>query len=153
LTLLAERPVARGVGVDISGPALAVARANADALGLSARARFRQGDWAGGLAARFDLVVSNPPYIPAADMAALSPEVRDWEPALALTPGGDGLGAYRRIAAAAPEVLRPGGALLVEVGAGQATDVGDILAAAGGVDVTTHADMDGRARVVAARWA
>jgi release factor glutamine methyltransferase len=153
LTLLAERPAARGVGVDLSEPALAVARANAAALGVTARVRLVQGDWAAGLEGRFDLIVSNPPYIPAAEMAALAPEVRDWEPALALSPGADGLAAYRAIASAAPRLLAPGGALMVEHGAGQGAGVAAILAGAGATTVAAHADMDGRARVVAAHWA
>jgi release factor glutamine methyltransferase len=152
LTLLAERALARGVGVDMSAPALAVARANAQALGLSDRAEFLPGDWGTGLARRFDLVVSNPPYIPQADMAGLAPEVRDWEPALALTPGGDGLDAYRRIAAAAPALLRPGAALMLEVGAGQGAEVAAICAAAGASALAHRADLDGRDRVVIARW-
>lgn len=153
LTLLAERPGARGVGVDISGPALAVARANAAALGLEGRVRLVEGNWATGLAGRFDLIVSNPPYIPLSEMSALAPEVRDWEPALALTPGADGLAAYRLIAEAAPRLLAPGGALLVEHGAGQGDGVAAILSDSGARQVQTHADMDGRARVVSAHWA
>lgn len=152
LTLLAERPGARGLGVDLSAAALDVARSNAAALGLADRAAFRQGDWGAGLSGRFDLIVSNPPYIPAADLAGLAPEVRDWEPRMALTPGDDGLQAYRAIAAAAPGLLAPGGTLMVEFGAGQAPEVEAILAAAGGQDVTTRADMDGRARAAVARW-
>jgi release factor glutamine methyltransferase len=152
LSLLADRPDARGLGVDISDAALAVARANAQALGVADRAEFAQGDWAAGIKRRFDLVVSNPPYIPLADMSDLSPEVRDWEPALALTPGEDGLLAYRRLARAALTVLRPHGALIVEVGAGQAPEVAAILTQAGARSVDFRADMDGRARVVVARW-
>jgi len=152
LSLLADRPDARGLGVDISDAALAVARANAQALGVADRAEFAQGDWAAGIKRRFDLVVSNPPYIPLADMSDLSPEVRDWEPALALTPGEDGLLAYRRLARAALTVLRPHGALMVEVGAGQAPEVAAILTQAGARSVDFRADMDGRARVVVARW-
>ena len=151
LTLLAEFPAAQGVGVDASADALAVARANAAALGLSGRADLRLGDWAEGLSGPFDMIASNPPYIAEAEMPALAPEVRDWEPRMALTPGGDGLDAYRIIAAAAPRLLAPGGRLLLEVGAGQAGPVGALCAAAGLALRPPHADMDGRARCVDAR--
>jgi release factor glutamine methyltransferase len=96
-----------------------VARGNAAALGLDKRASFRASDWFSAVPGRYDLIVSNPPYIAEAEMPGLAPEVRAWEPHLALTPGGDGLAAYRAIAAAAPDHLRPGARLMVEIGPDQ----------------------------------
>ncbi|AMY68960.1 HemK family modification methylase [Frigidibacter mobilis] len=109
LTLLAEQPEARGMGTDLSPAALAVAAGNAAALGLAERVELVASDWFAGVAGRFDLIVSNPPYIAADEMAALDPEVRDWEPHLALTPGGDGLDAYRAIAAGQVPIWRRAG--------------------------------------------
>ena len=99
VTLLAEWPEARGVGTDIDAAALAVAAENAARHGVAARATFRRADWTEGVVGRFDLVVSNPPYIPAAEVEGLAADVRDWEPRHALTAGPTGLEAYRRIAA------------------------------------------------------
>lgn len=151
LTLLAERPQASGTGLDLSPAALAVAAENAAALGLAARADFAPSDWFAAATGRYDLIVSNPPYIAAAEMAALSPEVRAWEPHLALTPGGDGLAAYRAIAAGARAHLAPGGRLLLEIGPTQGAAVAGLLKAAGLTGVEIRKDMDGRDRVVAAR--
>ena len=155
LTLLAEWPQAAGIGTDVSGPALAVAADNAAALGLADRTTLRQGDWTGCIdAARdgpFDLIVSNPPYIAAAEMAGLAPDVRDWEPPGALSPGGDGLAAYRAILPAVPRLLAPGGRVLLEIGPSQAASVTDIARAAGLCRIDVLRDMDGRDRVVAAQ--
>ena len=151
LTLLAERPSASGLGIDLSDAALAVARENAAALGLAARASFRASDWFAQVTGRFELIVANPPYIAAAEMPALAPEVRDWEPHLALTPGGDGLAAYRAIAAGAGAHLAPGGRLLVEIGPTQGAAVTALFRAAGLQGAAVHPDLDGRDRVVAAR--
>jgi release factor glutamine methyltransferase len=151
LSLLADRPAARGTGTDRSEAALAVARANADALGVAARARLVAGDWYAPVAGRFDLVVSNPPYIARAGLAALDPEVRDWEPAAALSPGEDALAAFRTIAAGAAAHLVPGGRLIVECGAGQGAAVAAIVAAAGLAGPAVGADLDGRDRIVTAR--
>lgn len=151
LTLLAERPAATGLATDLSPAALAVAQGNAERLGLTGRAEFHASDWFAGVEGRFDLIVSNPPYIAADEMAGLSPEVREWEPHLALTPGGDGLAAYRAIAAGAGAHLVPGGRLMVETGAGQGSAVAAIFRAAGLESVRTLTDMDGRHRVVTAR--
>ena len=155
LTLLAEWPQAAGIGTDASGPALAVAADNAAALGLADRTTLRQGDWTGCIdVARdgpFDLIVSNPPYIAAAEMAGLAPDVRDWEPPGALSPGGDGLAAYRAILPAVPRLLAPGGLVLLEIGPSQAASVTDIARAAGLCRIDVLRDMDGRDRVVAAQ--
>ncbi len=151
VTLLAERPAATGTGLDLSPAALAVAKANAAALGVADRARFALSDWFAAAEGRHDLIVANPPYIAAAEMADLAPEVRDWEPHLALTPGGDGLAAYRAIAAGAGAHLMPGGRLLLEIGPTQGAAVAGLLHAAGLVDVAIRKDLDGRDRVLAAR--
>jgi len=149
LTLLAERPGATGLGTDRSEAALAVARENAARLGVETAA-FARADWVDGLSGRFDLVVSNPPYIAAHEMEGLAPEL-GYEPRAALTDGGDGLGAYRAIAAGAAPFLAPGGRLLLEIGPTQAADVAEIVRRAG-LDIrAVHPDLDGRLRVVEAR--
>lgn len=150
LACLGGMPVAQGLGTDLSPAALGVAKENAAALGLARRARFRQADWFRGVTGRFDLIVSNPPYIAADDMPGLSPEVRDWEPHLALTPGGDGLDAYRAIARGAPARLMAGGRILLETGPAQGGAVAALLSAQGLAGVRILPDMDGRDRVVAA---
>jgi release factor glutamine methyltransferase len=130
LALLSEWPNAFGVAVDWSAQALGVARENAVRLALQHRAAFVRGDFAGALGGRFDLMVSNPPYIESETLAALAAEVRA-EPALALDGGADGLDAYRRIAADAHRLLAPGGSLILEIGAGQAAAVTALFAQAG----------------------
>lgn len=149
LSCLAGMPAAQGLGVDVSAAALAVAEGNARDLGLGARARFLRSDWFAAVPGRFDLIVSNPPYIAEAEMAALAPEVRDWEPRRALTPGGDGLAAHRAIAQGAGARLAAGGRLIVETGPAQGAAVAALFAAAGLKAVRILPDMDGRDRVVA----
>lgn len=151
VTLLAEREQATGQGVDISPEALAVARGNARLLGVMARAEFSLSDWFSRVEGRFDLIVSNPPYIAQQEMAGLAPEVRDWEPHIALTPGGDGLDAYRALAAGAGAHLVPGGRIAVEIGPTQAEDVLHLFSQAGLESGEIVADIDGRPRVVVAR--
>ncbi|MFQ5347003.1 MAG: peptide chain release factor N(5)-glutamine methyltransferase [Rhodothalassiaceae bacterium] len=154
LSLLAARPTAHGVGTDISQEALAVAGHNAAALGLAGRARFHAGDWFAALpsgTAPFDIVVSNPPYIPSAEIAGLMPEVAGHEPRLALDGGGDGLAAYRRILADVAAYLAPGGWLFCEIGATQADAVAALATAAGLAPVARLADLAGRPRVIAAQ--
>lgn len=150
VTLLAERPKARGAATDLSAPALDVARRNADAHGVAGRLDLRRGDWWAAARGPFDLVVSNPPYVAEAELAALAPEVLA-EPRTALTPGGDGLGAHRAIVAGLGAGLSPGGRVILEVGAGQGAVVSELLRAAGLDRVRTRPDMDGRDRVVEAR--
>lgn len=150
LSCLKGMPLARGLGTDISDAALQVAIGNTRDLGLEARARFRKSDWFSDVTGAYDLIVSNPPYIAAAEMTALAPEVRDWEPRQALTPGGDGLDAYRAIARGAGARLMPGGRLLVEIGPTQGQAVAALFAAAGLEEIRVLPDLDGRDRVVAA---
>ena len=135
LALLTELPLARGVGTDLSRAALGCARDNAAALGLSARAIFVACDYGAALRGPFDLVVSNPPYVRHDDIATLAPEVRVFDPLLALDGGVDGLDAYRAISTAARHLLSPGGALVLELGAGQLGAVEALVAAAGLVPV------------------
>jgi release factor glutamine methyltransferase len=152
LAILAERPAARGLGVDVSEAALAVARDNAANLGLAGRCALLRGDWTAGLAnASFDLVVSNPPYVRTGELATLQPEVRDHEPQLALDGGLDGLDAYRRLAPEILRVLKPAGQFLVEIGHDQSADVEALFAAAGAAGVTTVKDLANHDRVVLGR--
>lgn len=154
LTLLAEWPRATGVGVDNSAAALAVAAANAQSLGVAERAELVLGDWCSGLDGKFDLVISNPPYIAEAEIAGLAPEVRLHEPISALSPEGgpygDGLDAYRRIAAGIGPLMALAGRLLLEIGPSQAAAVRQILADNGIAVTAVLPDMDGRDRVVCA---
>jgi release factor glutamine methyltransferase len=147
LALLSELPGARGIGIDAAAGAVAVARANAAALGLADRAAIEQGDWtqpgwATGLG-RFDLVVANPPYVE--EGAALAPDVRDHEPAAALFAGADGLDDYRVLVPQLPGLLLPGGAAVLEIGHTQAAAVSGIAAAAG-FAAALHHDLGGRPR-------
>jgi release factor glutamine methyltransferase len=131
LALLSELPSAFGVGTDISEAALQTARDNARQLGLASRAAFVACDYAAALSGRFDLVVSNPPYIRSADIASLGVEVREHDPRRALDGGTDGLDAYRLIAPEAARLLKPGGALVMEVGHDQSYEVEGLISAAG----------------------
>jgi len=150
LSILAERPAARGLGVDVSEEALAVARDNAAHLGLAGRVALLRGDWTEGLAdASFDLVVANPPYIASAVIETLEPEVRDHEPRVALEGGPDGLTHYRRLAPEILRVLRPGGRFAVEIGYDQKTAVEALFGEAGAADIRTLRDLGERDRVVA----
>lgn len=150
LSCLAGMPFATGTGTDISEAALAVAAENAATFGLTRRVRFRCADWFAGVTGRYDLIVSNPPYIAEGEMAGLAPEVRDWEPRGALTPGGDGLDAYRAIAAGAGARLMAGGRLLLEIGPTQGAAVAGLLQRQGFAKPEIRQDLDGRDRVVIA---
>jgi release factor glutamine methyltransferase len=150
LSVLAERPAARGLGVDISEEALAVARDNAATLGLASRCALLRGDWTTGLAdANFDLVVANPPYIRSEEIETLEPEVCRYEPRLALDGGPDGLDAYRTLAPEILRVLKPGGRFAVEIGFDQRAAVTELFRAAGAQDITPLRDLADRDRVIA----
>ena len=150
LSILAERPAARGLGIDVSSEALAVARDNAAQLGLAGRLALLHGDWTAGLEeGSFDLVVSNPPYNADAVLETLEPEVRDHEPRVALSGGADGLDHYRALAPEILRVLKPGGRFAVEIGYDQRVAVEALFQAAGAVGVATWPDLANRDRVVA----
>jgi len=152
LALLHELPQATGLAIDRSPAALAVAQVNAAALGLAARAEFRLGDWLDGLSERFDLIVSNPPYIGTSELEQLAAEVARHEPHLALDGGRDGLDCYRAIARGLGRCLRPDGRLLLEIGAGQADSVAAIFAAAGFACAGRHDDLAGLPRCLVLQW-
>jgi release factor glutamine methyltransferase len=150
ITLLAERPGASGVATDLSEEALAVARGNAERAGVGQRLTFLRGSWFEPVEGRFDIIVSNPPYIPEREIGDLSPDVRNFDPHLALVGGTDGLDPYRAIALRAACHLVAGGHVLVEIGAGQADDVEAIFAAAGfGGAAVRHKDLGGHVRCLA----
>ncbi len=154
LSVLHFVPEAAADAVDISDDALSVARQNAEALGLTTRVRFFSGDLLAPLRDAgqrgYDAILSNPPYIPDADLAELAPEVRLEEPRLALAGGADGLDFYRRLAQEAPPLLRDGGFLAVEVGIGEAADVASLFQAAGLSGIEVRKDLGGIDRVVMA---
>jgi release factor glutamine methyltransferase len=143
LALLTELPQARGIGTDISVSALTLARENATRHGVADRTWFVSCDFGAALSARFDLLVSNPPYIS-------SGEIRHYEPRIALDGGEDGIAGYRAILGDAVRLLKPGGCLVVEVGAGQADRVMGLFEAAGLVCGRSHLDLSGIARALTA---
>jgi len=151
LALASEKPQLQVAGLDASDAALAVARENAAALGLAGRVAMVQGDLFALPDGPWELLVSNPPYIPTAELAGLMPEVRDFEPRGALDGGADGLDCYRALAGQAATLLVPGGWLLVEVGQGQADAVAALFAAAGLMEIAVRNDYAGIPRVVSAR--
>lgn len=152
LALLSELPSARGFGTDISEQALQTAAANAVSAGLAARAAFIACDYATGLSGRFDLIVSNPPYICAADIAGLAVEVREHDPRTALDGGPDGLDAYRALIPQAAGLLAPGGILIVEAGEGQSGPINDLMTLSGLTPAAApKADLAGIPRAVAGR--
>jgi release factor glutamine methyltransferase len=149
LAVLAERPAAKGLGIDVSEEALAVARENAANLDLAGRVALLRGDWTNGLGDdSFDLVVSNPPYIATEVIETLEPEVRDHEPRLALDGGADGLDAYRLLAGEILRVLKPGAMFAVEIGYDQSEAVEALFKAAGAQNVRTIKDLSVNDRVV-----
>ena len=151
LSLLQEFPQATGVGVDISVGAVETARQNAEALGLSNRASFVVSDWADmALGKAFDVVISNPPYIPNEDIEALAPEVKQYDPRRALAGGRDGLDCYRSITKLLPQLLTKQGKVFFEIGYDQALSVKGILADAGFVVLQTVPDLAGHDRCVVA---
>ena len=154
LALLSELPAATGLGLDISAAALEVARRNARKLGLSHRARFAAGDWAGdcavGLDGSWQLIVSNPPYITEGEIGDLAPEVARYDPRLALTAGSDGLDAYRKLLPQAARLLERGGMLALEMGRGQQDAVTALLVASGFTPLGRYRDLGGIERCLLA---
>lgn len=151
VTLLAERPAATGVGADLSELACLQASANVVLHRVQGRADIIRSDWFGAVKGVFDLIVSNPPYIALDEMGGLADEVRRHEPEMALTDGGDGLGAYRKIADGLDAHLAPGGRVIVEIGPTQAAPVMALLAQSGLTGIRVVRDLDGRDRVICAR--
>lgn len=148
LAIASEWPRAQVLATDVSDAALDVARRNAQSCGIG-NVSFVQGSWCQALTGRFDLIVSNPPYIAAGD--AHLPALRH-EPIDALSDGGDGLGCLREIIACAPVYLAPSGWLLLEHGFDQATEVRHLLTAAGFAEVQTRRDLSGHERASGGRW-
>jgi release factor glutamine methyltransferase len=151
LALLSELPRAAGLGVDDSSEVLAIARRNAERLGLAARAQFRHGRWGEGVAGPFDVIVSNPPYVAEGDWDGLQPEIRDFEPKAALVAGPDGLAAYRALAPDCARLLAQGGVCARDIGFGQGDAVAALLAAQGLTVVVRCRDLAGIERCVLAR--
>jgi release factor glutamine methyltransferase len=151
LAALAEFPVAFGIGVDCVPAAAALAARNAGATGLAGRCAMVCGDWAAPLAGRFDLVLSNPPYIESDVIAGLMPEVAQHEPRTALDGGADGLDAFRAVLDALPGLLAPGGVAILELGAGQADRLGKLARERGLPDPVLRADPAGIARAAVLR--
>lgn len=151
LALLSELPNATGAGTDISPLALGTARDNAARLGLARRAQFVLCDYGAALHGPFDLVICNPPYIASSDIARLAPEVRDYDPRLALDGGASGLDGYRAVVADARRILAPDGVLVVELGAGQAAAVAALFHAGGIVAEPPRADLSGHFRALLGR--
>lgn len=147
VTLLANRPAARGVGIDASAEALLVAGENAAAHGVADRITLPQSEWWDDVGSTYDLIVSNPPYLAADEMPGLAPEL-GYEPRMALTDEADGLSAYRAIAAGLWHHLRPGGRALLEIGPTQARPVAEMMCQAGLIEVSVSPDLDGRDRVI-----
>jgi release factor glutamine methyltransferase len=151
LAALSEFPEAWGLGIDRSMAAARIARQNAEALGLGDRAAIMVGDWDRALAGRFDLILSNPPYIPSADIASLMPEVAQHEPRLALDGGADGLDPYRLLFPTLHGRLSGGGTALFEFGVGQAAALTDLAQAARLIVLDQKADLAGHPRVMIVR--
>jgi len=152
LSLLGEWVKTKGLGVDISEEAVKTASENAASLGLSSRAAFKVNSWDEWQPeGRFDLVISNPPYIAIAEIAGLAPEVTAYDPPVALVGGNDGLDCYRTIVALLPDILAKGGWVVFEIGHAQANDVKSILANAGAAVIHTVQDLAGSDRVIVAQ--
>jgi release factor glutamine methyltransferase len=147
LAALSEFPAAFGIGVDRSSAAVALAARNAALLGMADRAGFLCADWAAAIRGRFDLVLSNPPYVPTAQLNGLMPEVARFEPRVALDGGADGLFAYRRLVPALARLLAPDGIAALEIGAGQAATVARLARDAGFASLP-HQDLSGIVRAL-----
>lgn len=151
VSILNNVPAAMGLAVDISPAAIEVAQRNAEKHGVDHRLRFIESDVFTNIPREgFDLIVSNPPYVPSEDLAALQPEVRDFEPRAALTDGGGGLAIVTKIVDRSPEYLRPGGTLLVEFGFGQSEQVRELLSRTEWESTTIESDLQGIPRMLTA---
>lgn len=149
LSVLSERPAARGIGTDISEEALAVARDNAANLGLASRTAFLRTSWGSGLHdGSFDVIASNPPYIRSDVIPTLEPEVRNHDPILALDGGVTGLEAYEALGPEIFRLLKPGGMAYLEIGFDQSQDVERLMKSSGFEDVVTYLDLSNLPRVV-----
>ena len=142
VALLSELPGAVGVGIDVSAAAVSLARANARHHGLGKRSSFVVADWAAPLAARFDIVVSNPPYVAALELASLAPEIARHEPRRALDGGADGYASYRQLAPQVAQLLAPRGLAAIELGAGMADEIASLFATAGLAEIGRRRDLD-----------
>lgn len=151
LALLSSLEQATGLGVDISARAVEQARSNADKLGLSSRVIFQEGSWLDTVTGAFDIIVSNPPYIPSFTIETLAPEVKDYDPSLALDGGADGLDPYRHLIPLLPSRLKTNGFVALEVGQHQAVDVCSLLQKNGLTDVQIYADLNNIPRTICAR--
>ena len=151
IAILSELPAARGVGIDRDARAVAAARANADRLGVGARAAFRQGDWCAGVSETFDLIVSNPPYIGERERPDLDAEVARFDPPGALFAGTEGLDAYAALIPGARERLAAQGRLILEIGVTQAEPVESLLMRSGMMVESAVPDLSGRIRVLVTR--
>ena len=154
IAILANLTAAMGVATDLSPDALDTARVNAARHGAIGRLDFRHGDWFAALGSgeRFDLIVSNPPYIASADIAGLDIEVKRHDPLAALDGGDDGLAPYRVLAAESARHLAPGGRLLVEHGTGQSAVISGLFERHGFVEIASHDDLAGHDRALQATW-
>nr|WP_281270164.1 peptide chain release factor N(5)-glutamine methyltransferase [Bosea caraganae] len=148
ISVLSEFPRAHGLGVDLSEEARATAAGNAALNGVAERATFRQGNWTQGIEGYFDLILSNPPYIRHGDIAGLAPDVRDFDPLLALDGGADGLDPYRDFARSLPGLLAPRGVIVLEIGAGQEADVTGLMEQSGLRHIGARHDLGGHARAL-----
>jgi release factor glutamine methyltransferase len=153
ITLVAERPNWSGIATDLSSDALEIAKANAKVLSVADRLAFHSAAWFDGILEKFDLIVSNPPYIPHFEVFELSLEVQTYDPHLALDGGNDGLEAYRAIATGAADHLKPDGLVVLEIGAGQSADVTEILTRRGFELVDQKQDLGGHVRALVFRSA
>tara|TARA_B110000238_G_scaffold36335_1_gene37934 strand:+ start:915 stop:1745 length:831 start_codon:yes stop_codon:yes gene_type:complete len=152
LSLLDEYNAAMGIGVDKSKKALNVAQKNAELLNLNDRVKFQLGNWCDGLDNKFDLIVSNPPYISEKEMLGLSNDVINWEPRIALTPEGDGLGAYKNIINGVKNILIPNGRIIFEIGHAQGNEVSNLLKSNNFKEINIVKDINNKDRVISALW-
>ena len=152
LSLLDEYNAAMGIGVDKSKKALNVAKKNAELLNLNDRVKFQLGNWCDGLDNKFDLIVSNPPYISEKEILGLSNDLINWEPRIALTPKGDGLGAYKNIINGVKNILIPNGRLIFEIGHAQGNEVSNLLKSNNFKEIDIVKDINNKDRVISALW-